>query len=460
MKKKSSMSITHDWLNQLVWVNCNNRIRRRRWSAVSAVVTTILCGYAPTALAQQSFVPPTTITLPPSSIANPGDAGVAAHTFLQVLASSANFTVTPENVGPPFPGLFYQTPASLACVYGLQPAATGCNPNIVSLNPSGGSRAIGIVDAFDDPNAFADLQFYSKQFGLIPITTSSFQVVFAPKGAFPPGVCQSGAATRPKSSLGTGWDIEESLDIEISHAMAPGATIYLVEAQTNSLLDLFCAVSVASNLVSDAGGGEISMSFGSGEFSIESLADPVFTTPNVVYFASAGDSPGVSYPSASPNVVSVGGTSLSFNPATGSFIGENTWQDTGGGPSLYESRPSYQDRSVAQIVGSQRGTPDISSDANPATGVWVWDSLGAPPGGFWYVIGGTSVSSPTWAGIVNAAGGFSASSQAELGKLYSDPTADFTGIKQGNCGPYMSVQAGGSWDFCSGRGSPNGYQGK
>jgi subtilase family serine protease len=242
--------------------------------------------------------------------------------------------------------------------------------------------------------------------------------------------------------------------------MAPSATLYLVEAQSNSLLDLFCAVTVAGNLVNAAGGGEVSMSWGSGEFAAETLGDPVFTKPNVVYFASTGDSPGVSYPSASPNVVAVGGTSLSFDPATGSFIGENTWQDTGGGASRFESRPGYQDRNVATIVGAHRGTPDVASDANPSTGVWVWDSLGVRPPGTWYIVGGTSVSSPTWAGIVNAAGGFAASSQAELSQLYSDSTSDFTGIKIGNCGPYMSISAGGSWDFCSGRGSPNGYKGK
>jgi kumamolisin len=396
-------------------------------------------------------------TLPPSSISNPGDAGQFAHTNLQILATPSG--AMPQVTGPPFPGYLYQTPASIACVYGLQPAVAGCNPNVVTANPTGGSKAIAIVDAYDDPNAFADLQFFSAQFGLTPITPSTFKVVFAPHGGFPPGSCV-GPATRPPSALPTGWDVEESLDIEWAHAMAPSATLYLVEAQSNSLLDLFCAVTVASNLVNAAGGGEVSMSWGSGEFNGETIGDPVFTTPKVVYFASAGDSPGVLYPSASPNVVSVGGTSLSFDPNTGNFIGENTWQYTGGGASSFESRPSYQDKNVAHIVGSQRGTPDVSSDANPYTGVWVWDSLGAPPGGYWYIVGGTSVSSPTWAGIVNTAGTFAASSQAELTQIYSDATSDFTGIKVGNCGVYMSVFASGSWDFCSGRGSPNGYRGK
>jgi kumamolisin len=397
-------------------------------------------------------------TRPPSSVSNAGDAGVLAHTFLQILDSANDATAAPQVTGPPFKGLFYQTPASIACIYGLQPTVQGCNPNVVSSNPSGGSKAIAVVDAFDYSAAFTDLQSFSAQFGLTPITPTTFQVVFVAHGAFPPGSC-TGSATKPPTATGTGWDIEAALDIEWSHAMAPAAKLYLVEAQSNSLLDLFCAVTVASNLVNGAGGGEVSMSWGSGEFASETLGDLTFTKPNVVYFASSGDSPGVSYPSASPNVVSVGGTSLSFDPATGNFIGENTWQATGGGPSSYESRPSYQDRNVATIVGSHRGTPDISSDGNPDTGVWVFNSTfaGRPA---WFVVGGTSLSSPTWAGIVNAAGSFAASSQDELTKLYSDPTADFTGIKVGNCGPYMSVFASGTWDFCSGRGSPRGYAGK
>ena len=418
-----------------------------------AVIAQLLAVLTGTLLAQ------TTITQPPSSRASAADAGQQAQTYLEILASSADFTATPQVTGPPFAGYLYQTPASIACIYNLQPAVAGCNPNVVSSNPSGGSRAIAIVDAFDDPNAYADLQHFSTQFGLTPITPSSFQVVFAPPGGSTPGSC-TGTATRPPSALHTGWDVEESLDIEWAHAMAPSATLYLVEAQSNSFRNLLCAVTVASNLVAAAGGGEVSMSWGSGEFPAETSFDSVFTTPNVVYFASSGDGPGVSYPSASPNVVSVGGTSLSFDPMTGNFIGENTWQDTGGGASRFESRPSYQDRNIAPIVGLRRGTPDISSDANPSTGVWVWDSLGAPPGGYWYIVGGTSVSAPTWAGIVNTAGQFAPSSQAELTQLYSAPQADFNGIKVGNCGPYMSIFASGSWDFCSGRGSPKDYKGK
>jgi subtilase family serine protease len=425
---------------------------KTKHSTASLAITALLFAFcATTALAQ-------TPTLPSSSISNAADAGQTAHTYLKILASSADFTATPQVTGSPYPGYLYQTPASIACVYNLQSQVAGCNPNVVSLNPSGGGRAIAIVDAFDNPNAYADLQTFSTQFGLSAITPSSFQVVFAPHGSGAPGSCATAAVTRPPTAKGTGWDLEEALDIEWAHAMAPSATLYLVEAQSNSFSDLFCAITVANKLVNAAGGGEVSMSWGSYEFPAETTLDSLFTTPNVVYFASTGDFPGVSYPSASPNVVSVGGTSLSFDPISGNFIGENTWQDTGGGTSSFEPRPSYQD-GKEHVVGLHRGTPDIASNANPETGVWVFDSL-ASGRATWYAFGGTSVSSPTWAGIVNTAGRFSASSQNELSLLYSAPASDFTGIKVGNCGPYMSVFASGNWDFCSGLGSPRGYQGK
>lgn len=428
-------------------------MQTRHPSASRAIKLTALLfsGLAATALAQTSI--PKLPYSPPSSVAAPGSAGQQAVTHLQILASSANFAASPQAKGAPFPGYLFQTPASIACVYQLEFTFGGCNPNVVNVNPSGGGKAIAIVDAYDDPNAFADLQTFSSQFGLKSVTPSSFQVVFAPAGGSAPGSC-TGPATRPASALGTGWDVEESLDIEWAHAMAPRAAIYLVEAQSQADLDLFCAVTVASKLVQSMGGGEVSMSWGSGEFIGENTVDPLFTTPNVVYFASTGDAPGVSYPSVSPNVVAVGGTSLSFNTNSGNFIGENTWQEAGGGSSALEPRPGYQNV-VAHIVGANRGVPDVAADANPNTGVWVWDSLSAPAG--WYIVGGTSVGSPMWAGIVNAAGDFAPSSSAALAKLYSSGLfSNLNDITAGDCGPYMGLSSGFGWDFCTGLGSPGG----
>ncbi len=433
-------------------------MKMRHSTASLVIAATLFAGCASTGLAQSARPGGrTNITIPNSSIAYSQDAGVRAHTNIIILGSPGNFKEAPQLTGPPFPGYFYEDPASLACIYNLVTPQRGCNPNVVTTNPNGGGRAIAVVDAYDDPNAYSDLQTFSAQFGVAAITPATFQVVYAPSGGATPGSC-TGPATEPPNAAPTGWDVEEALDTQYAHAMAPGATLYLVEAQSEYDSDLLCAVTVASNLVAAAGGGEVSMSWGEGEFPFETAIDPVFTTPKVVYFASSGDSPGTIWPSVSPNIVAVGGTTLSTNPITGNFIFENVWQDGGGGPSAYESRPTYQN-GIRYIVGSQRGTPDVAADANPYTGVWVLDTLVYGPG-TWYVVGGTSVSSPTWAGIVNAAGSFSASTNVELTKLYGDRHRDFNDITYGTCGPYLGYFAFFGWDFCSGLGSPDSYKGK
>jgi kumamolisin len=280
--------------------------------------------------------------------------------------------------------------------------------------------------------------------------------VYAPAGGTIPGTC-TGPATQPASAAASGWDVEESLDIEYTHAMAPQARLYLVEAQSNLNADLYCAVSVASSLVAAAGGGEVNMSWGGGEYPGETSVDPIFTVHNVVYLAAAGDTAGVYYPSASPNVVSVGGTAPTMNINTGRFELEQAWQDAGGGPSSYEPRPGYQNE-VAFLVGSQRGTPDVSAIAATYTDVWVLDTLVFGPG-TWYAVYGTSVAAVVTTGIVNAAHSFEPSTYAELSKMYSSPLG-FTDIIGGSCGEYASFLATPFWDFCTGLGSPRGYFGK
>jgi kumamolisin len=442
-------------------------MQMRHPSALFVITATLFFVCASAALAQSGW---NTVTIPPSSAINAADIGVRAHTNIQILGSPQLLTGVPQLSGPPFPGYFYETPASLSCVYYLEAHYVGCNPYTVTANPTGGKKAIAIVDAYDDPAASSDLNNFSSQFGL---PAPNFSVVYAPYGGANPGSCV-GPPSEPPSAFNTGWDVEESLDIEWAHAMAPNARLYLVEAQSNLYSDLLCAVTVASNLVSRAGGGEVSMSWGGGEFSEETMFDGVFTTPTVVYFASSGDSPGVMYPSASPNVVAVGGTSIGRN-SIGNFVAESVWQVAGGGPSAYEVLPTYQHGVASTIGGNYRGVPDVASDANPYTGVWVLDTLGecastgigvstcgGPRAATWWVVGGTSVSSPVWAGIVNAAGSFAASSSAELTKLYGDNgNGALTFISTGgSCGPYMGYLDLPGWNFCTGLGSPKGYLGK
>lgn len=340
--------------------------------------------------------------------------------------------------GPP-PG--NETPGSLACVYGLVTGPTGC-PIPTSTNvPSGGVGAIAIVDAGDYPTAATDLAAFSKQFG---IPAANFTVTW-------PG------GKKNKPPVYSEWLVEEALDIEWAHSMAPQAKLFLVESVlcTNSQCNTdptWSAIQLAGKLVAKNGGGVVSMSFGDAEDPREKSWDKFFTTPGVVYFAASGDSGiGVSiYPGASPNVVSVGGTFFNRDNK-GNFVNEIYYTGGGGGNiSPYEPIPSYQS-GIASIVGTHRGYPDVASDFCCAV-IYLQ--------GGWYSVGGTSWASPTFAGIVNAAANRQQSTLDELTWIYSElanPTeykADFNDITQGDS--HCKI----GWDICAGVGSPRTYAGK
>jgi subtilase family serine protease len=150
------------------------------------------------------------------------------------------------------------------------------------------------------------------------------------------------------------------------------------------------------------------------------------------------------------NVVAVGGTSISRDPNSGTFVGEAAWYDAGGGPSAYIARPAYQNGVSGVIGGTHRGVPDMSAVANPRTGVWVYNKNA----GGWIIAGGTSVASPVIAAIANNAGHFRLTTDAELTQVYTNQ-AMFRDITQGICGPYTGYWAMTGWDFCTGVGSPD-----
>lgn len=407
------------------------------------------------------------IILPQSSIARTGDVALRSQTQFKVLVPAGRpegvvgFS-TAEAVGrqlsQPVSGYYAETPASLACLYGVVAVTTGCNPSTLTTVATGGSKAIAIVDAYDYPTALADLTAYSRQFGLPAPTTSTFTVAY--ESTAKPG-------PDPYCAMYGGWDCwaaEAALDIEMAHAMAPSAHIYLVEANSNSNTDLYAAVTKAVTLVQAAGGGEVSMSWGGSEFSTESSYDSKFTGANVVFFASSGDSEGTIYPSVSPNVVAVGGTTISRNPSTLAFQGELVWEDGGGGYSAFEPRPAFQS-AIAALVSTKRGVPDVAAIGNPRTGVWVYDSYDNTSGGAlyaWNIFGGTSVASPLWAGIVNHAGHFSASTAVEQTLIYANAktTTAFRDVSYGTCGYYEGWSAVAGWDPCTGNGAPLGTVGK
>ncbi len=251
------------------------------------------------------------------------------------------------------------------------------------------------------------------------------------------------------------------MDVEWAHAIAPGAKILLVESKTNSFANLFGAVDYAS-----ARANQVSMSWGGSEFSSEASNDFHFQVTGVTFFASSGDGGhGLIYPSASPFVVSVGGTTLNID-RFGNLVSETAWSGSGGGISAFESEPSYQTNYPIPSTGGLRGNPDVSYDADPASGVAVFDSLGDQGFKDWIQVGGTSAGSPQWAAlgaIVNAGRTSPLSSTStttptnvaiyNIAKTaYSTNFRDITSGTNGSCGSVCT--AGTNYDFVTGLGSP------
>jgi len=391
-----------------------------------AIVASVLFVFAGFASAQDDLARGTVIA-PPSS---QGLMGIRTPLYIYI----------PEGgVNPDIPA--GETPASIACIYGLVKKTKGC-PKAGTLIPSGGKGAIAVVEYGSTSTMKADAATFSTQWGLpAPNITE---------------ICATGG-TCPRND-GTGWDVETALDVEWAHAMAPNAKIYVAEFSNDPLTD--GAETQGATAVVAAGGGEVSNSWGylGGEFSQELQLDSYFVQNGVVFFASAGDSGATpQYPSVSPNVVSAGGTWIQRN-GQGLYTKEICWAGSGGGPSAYEPIPSYQNV-IKSIVGKVRGTPDIAADASPGSGVAVYNKTSC---GGWCTVGGTSVASPMLAGITNFAGGFASSTNVELTKIYGEYGNAtqykklFHDIVGGNNG-YPSVKG---WDYCTGVGTPKSPKGE
>jgi kumamolisin len=360
------------------------------------------------------------IIIPESSIPRPG-------------RINTNYFIVGSREFTPQPPPDAETPASLGCVYQLVSGPTGC-PIATSTNvPTGGIGAIAIVDAGDYPTAASDLHAFSAQFG---IPDADLTVVYA-DGTKPP-VYQD-------------WIVEEALDIEWAHAMAPKAKLFLVESVQINTDPTWRAVAVAGKLVHENGGGVVSMSWGIPEWPQEVNFDKYFTAPGVVYFAASGDF-GLNFPfhpAASPNVVAVGGTYFNRDN-NGNFLNEQYYTGGGGGTiSPYEARPSYQNV-ISNIVGNFRGYPDVASDFCCAA-IYLQG---------WGEVGGTSWGTPTMAGIVNAAGHLAKSTNQALTVIYGEYANG-----QAYKGPFYDITTGDpncktGWDICSGIGSPRTYKGK
>ncbi|HEY0935308.1 MAG TPA: hypothetical protein VGD91_16385, partial [Trebonia sp.] len=278
---------------------------------------------------------------------------------------AASPAVTPAGYGP----------AQLQAAYSLASAAAA----------SGSGETVYIVDAYDYPTAQADLNAYRSQYGLPACGSGCFTKVN-----------QNGAATPlPPAAGSSGWDVEESLDIDMVSAICPLCHITLVEAGSASGSALYAAENSAVSL----GAKFISNSWCGSEYSGEAAdASTYFNHPGVAITVSAGDSPGTEFPAEAEYVTAVGGTTLS-KAANSRGWSEGPWSQTGGGCSAYETAPSWQSSSVTHC--SKREDNDVSADADPNTGAAIYNSYSQ---GGWVEVGGTSESSPIIASAYALAG--------------------------------------------------------
>ncbi len=327
------------------------------------------------------------------------------------------------------------TPAQISHAYGFDSLPRLANN--VSANGSG--QTIAIVDAFDDPTVAADLQTFDSQFGL----------------KAPPSftkVNQTGGTVYPP--VGSDWTIETAMDVEWAHAMAPGASILLVEANTDNLSDLLAAIDYARH---QPGVSVVSLSWGLSEFPQETQLDGYFTTPTghegVSFVAAAGDNAApADWPATSPYVLAVGGTSLTTLGAAGTYRSETGWGYSSGGVSQYEWEPNYQ-LSVQDTWS--RTAPDVAYDADPNSGFWVYNTTGDSDTTGWLAVGGTSAGTPQWAAILAIANQGRAALhrdtlRAAPADIYQLPSGDFHDVASG----YNGFSAGPGYDLVTGRGSP------
>jgi hypothetical protein len=299
----------------------------------------------------------------------------------------------------------------------------------------GNGKTVAIVDAYDDPNAESDLATYRAQYGLPPCTTAN--------GCFKK-VNQSGQTTGLPSP-DSGWAGEIALDLDMVSAACPDCKIILVEVSSPTQANLGAGVNAAVSL----GAIAVSNSYGGPESSSDATSDAqYFNHPGVTITAATGDNGyGVSYPASSKYVTAVGGTSLVKSTGTTRGWAESVWSSAGSGCSAYTPKPTWQKDTGCSL----RAVGDVSADADPNTGVAVYDTYG---GSGWQVYGGTSASTPFVAAsyVVLGLGGVDPSfSYSHTSGFY-----DVTSGSNGSCGGSYLCTGKAGYDGPTGNGTPDG----
>ena len=302
---------------------------------------------------------------------------------------------------------------------------------IYDLPADGGHGTIAIIGAYDDPSIESDLADFDAQFALAPCTTKNG--------------CLEKHKMSSAENTNSGWAMETTLDVEWAHAIAPKAKILLVESVTPSGDNFLKAIDYAvkrSDVIA------VSMSWGGREFPEETTLDSHFKNSHIIFFASSGDNgTGASWPASSVNVIGVGGTTLSIN-YDGSLKKESAWNGSGGGISAYEKSPNFQINYTIPKSNGYRAIPDVSYDADPASGFPIIRN------GVWRTVGGTSAGAPQWAAISTLGKG------AGNDNFYSDKSSeknnsyfrDIVSGTNGNCGYLCTARK--HYDYVTGLGSP------
>ncbi|HKV85854.1 MAG TPA: S53 family peptidase [Ktedonobacterales bacterium] len=368
------------------------------------------------------------------------------------------------------------SPQEIRNAYGLAP--------VINAGYVGTGQTIVIIDSFGSPTIASDLATFDAGYGLPD--PPSFTIL-APLGTVP---------FDPNGPDMIGWAAETTLDVEWSHAMAPGANIVLMTSpvdETEGVQGLPEFLKLEQYALDHHLGKIISQSWAATENTLMNDAGKQvihnFETfyeraarEHVTVFSSTGDSgsanvdvngnnfpfPTVNYPASSKWVSAVGGTSL-FADTSGAYQSETVWNNgpgsaTGGGVSQIFEEPNFQKTTLNSgdqaILNHHRGIPDISWNANPRTSILIYLSFLTP--GF-YRIGGTSEGSPQLAGMIADANQWAGRPLGYLnpalyalgsGANYSADFHDVTVGDNSNQG-IPGYSATPSWDAATGWGTPN-----
>ncbi|MFZ6733986.1 putative Ig domain-containing protein [Undibacterium sp. Ji42W] len=364
------------------------------------------------------------------------------------------------------------TPAQIRAAYGL-PTLPASMTGLTAVQAAqlGAGQTIYIVNARHDPNIVAELNAFNQKFGLPACAAKTIASSTAlPLAAASASACEfavvfstsAGGMSSNAPAYDSGWATEIALDVQWAHATAPLARIILIEAADSSMSNMVGGIKLANAM----GPGVVSMSFGSTEGSWTAGVESTFSPTKMTYLAASGDNgPDVEWPAVSPNVVAVGGTSLTYS---GGSRTEVAWSNTGGGVSAYTATPSYQNTSVPGMGAPARRTvADVSMNSDPNTGQYVAVMTQGSSTVNWVSAGGTSLATPQWAGIIAVANAtlvqtgktvLGAPHAVLYNKIASVPGSYanvFADVAKGSNGSCASCTAKIGHDQLTGLGTPN-----